>query len=141
MIKADPVVTHNTDILIPFFDVDPLSIVWHGHYIKYFEIARCALLEEIGYNYIQMKASGYAWPVIDIRVKYIAPAKFNQHINVEASLVEYENRLKINYVIRDRYTLQKLTTGYTIQVACKLPSHEMCYASPTVFINQLKRFL
>jgi acyl-CoA thioester hydrolase len=47
---------------IPFHDVD--MMVWHGHYAKYFEIAR-RLLEQIDYNYPQTRDSGYAWPVID----------------------------------------------------------------------------
>jgi acyl-CoA thioester hydrolase len=46
------------DIEIPFYDVDMMAIVWHGHYAKYFEIARYALLEKIDYNYLQMCDSG-----------------------------------------------------------------------------------
>jgi acyl-CoA thioester hydrolase len=139
--KPTPIVENSIKILIPFFDVDPLSIVWHGHYIKYFEMARCALLEKIDYNYIQMKKSGFAWPVIDIRVKYVAPAKFNQTICVNAALVEYENRLKVDYLITDEKSQQKLTKGHSIQVACNVQTNEMCFASPKVFTDKLKRFL
>ena len=35
----------DTEILVPFFDVDTMNVVWHGHYIKYLEVARCALLD------------------------------------------------------------------------------------------------
>ena len=59
----------HVDIQIPFHDVDAMGIVWHGHYLKYFEIARCALLDSIGYNYAQMAESGYAWPIIGLRVR------------------------------------------------------------------------
>jgi acyl-CoA thioester hydrolase len=41
-----PGVLHvDTEILVPFFDVDSMNVVWHGHYVKYLEVARCALLE------------------------------------------------------------------------------------------------
>jgi hypothetical protein len=52
---------------IQFYDLDPMQVVWHGNYARYFEQARCALLDSIGYNYPEMKASGYAWPVIDMQ--------------------------------------------------------------------------
>ena len=52
-------------IEVPFHDVDTMHVVWHGHYLKYFEIARCKLLDQFHYNYNQMRDSGYAWPVIE----------------------------------------------------------------------------
>ena len=54
---------------IDFFEVDSMKIVWHGNYINYFERARCALLDKIGYNYIAMEESGYSYPVVDVRIK------------------------------------------------------------------------
>src|SRR6185437_9998187 len=45
----------DTEVTVPFFDVDSIDVVWHGHYVKYLEIARCALLDRIGHNYAQMK--------------------------------------------------------------------------------------
>ena len=44
------IVTHKTEIEVPFYDVDSLNLAWHGHYIKYFEVARCELLSIIKYN-------------------------------------------------------------------------------------------
>ena len=52
-------------IEVPFHDVDTMNVVWHGHYLKYFEIARCKLLDQFHYNYNQMRDSGFAWPVIE----------------------------------------------------------------------------
>ena len=42
-----------------FHDCDPMQVVWHGNYFKYFEIARCALLQRYDYDYPQMQESGY----------------------------------------------------------------------------------
>ena len=41
---------HSVEIEIPFHDVDMMEVAWHGHYVKYFEIARCALLDQFDYN-------------------------------------------------------------------------------------------
>src|SRR3546814_14488699 len=89
-------------INVPFHDVDLMEIVWHGHYAKYFEVARCALLEKIAYNYQQMKESGYAWPIIELKTRYIKPATFGQDIVVRARIVECDLRLKIDYLFTDR---------------------------------------
>ncbi len=125
------------EIEIPFFDVDLMEIVWHGHYIKYLEIARCALLDKIDYNYMKMRSSGYTWPVIDLRLRYARSAKFGQKIIVQAELVEWENRLKINYRIVDKKTGTRLTRGYTCQVAVNIATEEMCYESPAILWQKL----
>lgn len=125
------------DLEIPFHDVDMMEVVWHGHYAKYFEIARCALLEKLDYNYPQMLDSGYAWPVIDLNMRYIKPAVFGQVISVQAAIEEWENRLKINYLITDKDTGAKLTKGYSIQVAVDMQTKAMCFESPRVLLEKL----
>lgn len=129
------------EVLVPFFDVDSMDVVWHGHYIKYFEVARCALLERIGHNYIQMRDAGYAWPIIDVQLRYIRGACFNQRIVIRADLVEWQNRLKINYLISDAETGVRMTRGSTVQVAVEIASREMLLASPKVFVEAIERAL
>ena len=98
---------------VPFHDVDAMNVAWHGHYVKYFEIARCALLRLFNYDYPEMKASGYLWPVVECHLKYVRPALYNQQLRVEATLLEYENRIKIGYVIFDAGSGERLTKGHT----------------------------
>lgn len=131
MIEAEVVIE------IPFHDVDVMRVAWHGHYAKYMEIARCELLEKIDYNCPQMEDSGYAWPVIDMRVRYAQPLRFQQKVRVIASLVEWENRLKISYQIADAESGQRLTKAYTVQVAVDVASGEMLYASPDILFRKL----
>jgi acyl-CoA thioester hydrolase len=126
------------EIEIPFFDVDPMRVVWHGHYVKYFEVARCALLRKIDYDYPQMDASGYLWPVVDLQLRYAAAARYGQRIVVHAELLEYENRLKIGYVIRDRASGQRLTKGHSLQVAVEAKTMELQFVSPRVLLDKLR---
>ena len=122
---------------IPFHDVDSMNIVWHGHYVRYIELARCQLLESIDYTYSKMFDSGYAWPVVDMRIKYIKPIVYDQEIIIVTSIKEYEFRLKLTYEIRDVKTGKKLTSAYTIQVAVDMKSEEMCYQSPAILFEKL----
>ncbi|PIQ42496.1 MAG: hypothetical protein COV52_10225 [Gammaproteobacteria bacterium CG11_big_fil_rev_8_21_14_0_20_46_22] len=134
----EPLLRCETELTIPFFDVDSIEIVWHGHYAKYFEMARCELLDKLGYNYVDMKASGYAWPVVDMRIKYVKPLHFQQRIHIISELVEHENRLKIDYRIEDANTGEKLSVAYTIQVAVNMAEKTMCYASPKALLDKIE---
>ncbi|MDO6418266.1 acyl-CoA thioesterase [Amphritea sp. 2_MG-2023] len=124
-------------IEIPFHDVDVMRVAWHGHYAKYLEIARCELFEQFDYNVPQMEASGYAWPVIDMRIRYAQPLRFQQKVKVKATLVEWEHRLKVNYLISDAETGKRLTKAYTVQVAVDMNSGEMLYVSPDIVLQKL----
>jgi acyl-CoA thioester hydrolase len=126
-----------TETQIEFFDLDPMEIVWHGHYVKYLEMVRGVLLDTIDYNYPQMKASGYVWPVIDMHVRYIAPAIFGQRIKLCAEIVEWENRLKISYLITDAQSGRRLTRASTTQVAVEIATREMCFVSPPVLLERM----
>lgn len=139
--RSAGVIHTDTEVLVPFFDVDSMNVVWHGHYIKYLEVARCALLDHIGHNYTHMLESGYAWPVIDIQLRYVRGAVFGQRLIVRASLVEWENRLKINYLISDAETGERMTRASSIQVAVEIESREMQLASPKVFTDAVARVL
>ena len=125
------------EMKVQFFDLDPMEIVWHGNYVKYLEVVRCALLDKIGYNYVEMKASGYAWPIIDMHLRYAAPATFGQVLRLRADIVEWENRLKIEYLISDAASGRRLNKASTIQVAVDMASKEMCFVSPPVLFEKL----
>ncbi|ALM51244.1 acyl-CoA thioesterase [Halomonas huangheensis] len=138
MTPADhPLPRVETELEIPFHDIDMMEVAWHGHYVRYLEIARCRLLESIEYNYPQMKASGYAWPVIDLRIRYAAPIRFAQRIRIEARISEWEHRLKVDYTIRCADSGKRLTRAWTIQVAVGLNDQEMCLASPPSLLERL----
>lgn len=131
---------HHTEIEVPFFDVDVMQIVWHGHYVKYLEIARCAFLDAVGYNYQTMLAHGYAWPVVKLDLKYIRPARFGQKIRVETAVTEYESCLRIDYTVSDAQSGEKLTQGSTTQVAQRLDNGEMQFQTPESWQQALRRF-
>lgn len=124
-----------------FYDLDPMQVVWHGNYARFFEEARCALLDRIGYNYPQMSESGYLWPIVDMRTKFVRPVRFAQDIRVTATLQEYENRLRIAYRITDAATGEVLTKGETIQVAVVAASEELCLECPPALTERVRGLL
>ncbi|MEQ1439706.1 acyl-CoA thioesterase [Fontimonas sp. SYSU GA230001] len=124
-------------LTVQFHDCDPLGVVWHGHYARYFEHARSALMDGIDYGYEQMRDSGYAWPVIDLHVRYVKAIRLGQKLRVRAALQEWEHRLKIGYELRDADSGEKLARGHTIQVAVTVPEFEMQLVSPAILAHKL----
>ena len=124
--------------LIPFHDVDMGEIVWHGHYVRYIEIARCELLDKVGYGYQEMADSSCFWPIVNMRIKYLRPAVFGQKIQVKATLEEWEYRLRITYEIRDAEgTL--LTEGLTDQVPLDKETREMMLGMPSAALEKIEQ--
>lgn len=128
-----------TIIEVPFFDVDSMDVVWHGHYVKYLEVARCEFLDALGHNYRAMRDSGFAWPIVDMRIKYVKPLRFGQKVIVKCSLKEWEYRLKLTYRLECPETQEKLTDAYTVQVPVCMKTGEMNFETPEVFRAALEK--
>ena len=135
--QADNRWVAKVEVQVQFHELDPMDIVWHGNYVKYLEIARCELLDSIDYNYGQMKESGYGWPIIDMHLRYINTAVFGQRLKIRAEIVEWENRLKIEYTITDATTGQRISRATTTQVAVDMLKREMCFVSPPILFKKL----
>lgn len=131
--------THTLEV--PFFDIDSMDIVWHGNYCKYLELARCQLLDRIGYNYTDMATSGYAFPIVDMTIKYVKPIVFRQKIAITASLIEWKFRIKIGYVITDIESGEKLTKAQTIQAAVDMKTQTMQLECPVIFMEKVEHLL
>lgn len=128
-----------TEFKIDFFEVDSMKIVWHGNYINYFERARCALLDKIGYNYIAMEESGYAYPVVDVRIKYIRSLKFGDTCRAKATLVEYENMIKIAFELYNAKTGKLTTKGSVTQMCINGETGETQFVLPKVWIDKVEQ--
>lgn len=120
------------EVVPAFYDIDPMLVVWHGHYLKFFERARGVLFDRFDYGYAAMQASGYLWPIVDLRVKYVRPARLGQRLLVSAQLVEWENRVRTDYRIRDAESGEVLTRGHSLQVAVEIATGEMQFVCPPV---------
>jgi acyl-CoA thioester hydrolase len=135
------IVTARVETAPQFHDIDPMNIVWHGNYPRFLELARVALLERIDYGYAAMTASGYAWPIVDMGLKYAHPIRLLQRIEIEAGIVEWENRLKTNFEIFDAQSGRRLTRAYSVQVAVDMTTQEMLWETPPILREKLAPFL
>ncbi|MBQ3715860.1 MAG: acyl-CoA thioesterase [Fibrobacter sp.] len=137
---SEPIIETSIDIEVAFYEVDPMQIMWHGNYINFMERARCALLEKIGYTYIDMEKDGYGWPVVDVHVKYIRPLQFRQKVRVTARITEYEFGLRLTYTFVDIETGKVTTKAETTQMAVNIKTRETNLVSPRELVEKIEAY-
>lgn len=109
----------------------------HGPCAHYLDAARHALLAKFDYGEAQMQASGFAWPIVEMRMKYVAPLERGLPVRIRATIVEWEHRLKIDYLIFCAHTGRRLHRASSIQVAMDRTSGRMCWVCPPVLWDRL----
>ena len=126
---------------VAFHDVDLAQVVWHGHYLKYLENARWAVMDLIGFGLREMLDSGFLWPLVDLRVKYLRAARYGESLRVRASLVEWEQRLAINYLVTDEADGARVVRAQTVQVAVKPPANDLLFVMPPCLTDRVANYL
>ena len=130
---------NTVEFKIDFFEVDSLRIVWHGNYINYFERARCAFLDKIGYNYIAMEESGYIFPVTEVKCKYVKSLHFGDMCRAKAILVEYENMIKFNFELYNAKTGELTTKGSVSQMCIDAKTGETQFVCPQIWRDKVEK--
>ncbi|MBC7961832.1 MAG: acyl-CoA thioesterase [Steroidobacteraceae bacterium] len=78
---------HETSIKVRFNEVDAYRVAWHGHYVAWMEVGRSALAGRFGLDALQLTELGYLGPVVNLEIKYLRPASFNDELTVRTRLV------------------------------------------------------
>jgi acyl-CoA thioester hydrolase len=134
-----PLLAFATVLEIPFHDVDAMGVAWHGHYVKYLEIARTAMLRQLGLDFQQMQAWGVLWPVVVCNMKFIRPLRYGQKVRISAELLEYQARLRVRYLLTDPETGQRVHKAETIQLAVTAGTGELLFQCPPQLTEAMAR--
>lgn len=116
---------------VPFFDLDPMQIVWHGNYLNYFEIARAALLDKYGVDlYSYFERHKLIFPIIRTATKHIFPLRHRDEIIIKAVLIDARIKLVVDFEIRKASDGKVCARGRTEQVTVKTPEMETIFSVP-----------
>ena len=86
---------------VRYRECDPMGVVYHTHYLDYFEAGRTEALRDLGVRYRDLEDSGIIMPVVEANVRYRAPAHYDDVIVVDVSFPEPPSvRVPINYTVR-----------------------------------------
>jgi len=106
-----------TEILVRFNEADPLGIVWHGHYIRYFEDGREAFGNKYGIGYLDFYKQGLIVPIVNIQCDYKLSLRYGERVIVETMFIPCEAaKLKFTYRLFNTKTSKLVATGSSLQV-------------------------
>jgi acyl-CoA thioester hydrolase len=98
---------------VRYRECDPMSIVYHTHYLDYFEAARTEALREMGLPYKTLEDNGIIMPVVDLGVQYKQPARYDDLLEIKTLFDEVPRvRVPIRYEVRRVDESQILVTGH-----------------------------
>lgn len=104
---------NRTEIDVRYQETDQMGVVYHANYLVWFEIGRTKLIEQLGFTYAEMEASGILLPVIDAHLSYKKPATYGKKVYVETTLAAYEGiRITYDYKVKSKDD-EILVTGFT----------------------------
>ncbi|MDJ0975406.1 MAG: thioesterase family protein [Planctomycetota bacterium] len=104
---------HETQVRVRYGEVDRMGVVYHGHYLVYFEQGRTELLRSLGVTYRAVEDAGTLLVVVDTGARYYLPARYDDLLTVSTRLVDFGRiRMRFEYeVSRDG---DRLATGHTV---------------------------
>lgn len=90
-----------------------MGVVYHAHYIDYFEAARTEALRDMGIVYKELEDQGIQMPTVDLAVRYRQPARYDDLLEIRVMLKEKPRmRIRIDYEVRRVNAPDILTTGH-----------------------------
>jgi acyl-CoA thioester hydrolase len=99
---------------VPFRHVDPMGVVWHGHYYKYMEEARTALLRGCNLDAGDLVGPRFSFFVIESKCRHSQPLHYGDHVRTTAWLRDIEHRINIAYEIYNMTRNRRSARGHTI---------------------------
>lgn len=124
--------TYEFQMAVPFHDLDPMHIVWHGHYLKYFDMARFGLFLQGGVNLYRYSIDNNCiFPVTRTSAKHILPLRHNDVFVCRAAAIEAYIKIVIDFQIIRLEDGALCTKGRGEQVAVKMPEMETLYEIPS----------
>ena len=99
---------------VRYRECDPMGVVYHTHYLDYFEAARTEALRDLGVRYRDLEDEGLIMPVVEVNVRYRRPAHYDEVIVVEVAFEEAPSvRVPIDYTVHREGEDETLATGHT----------------------------
>jgi len=128
----------SVELLVPFHDVDTLRVVWHGHYVKYIEIARMEYLRRKRLSVPELEALGVMLMVAQTHLKHVAPLRHDDRFRVSAWLIEHHVRLEFEYEVFNLTTGKRAATGRSVLAAVSASAHQLYLQTPPELVTRLE---
>ena len=123
-----------TEVMVRFNEADPLGIVWHGHYIRYFEDGREAFGITHGLGYLDVYKQGFVIPVVSVQCDFKRSLRYGDKVIVETKYLPCEAaKMKFTYRLFNAVTGELVATGSSVQVFLDKENSILQLANPPFF--------
>jgi acyl-CoA thioester hydrolase len=130
-----------TEVRVRFSEVDSLKIVWHGHYVKYFEDGREAFGKKYELGYLDYFANELVTPLVKVSIDYKYPLFYGDHAIIETTYVDTDAaKIMFEYKIFRASNMELVATGDTTQVFLNT-DRELLLTMPKFFADWKKKWL
>jgi acyl-CoA thioester hydrolase len=107
-----------TKLRVRYAETDKMGVVYHSNFVIWFEVGRVELLRKLGFQYSEMEAEDNCHiPVVDLRIRYKAPAQYDDEIVVRTEIKNVRSSLlHFSYQIFRDGNRMLLATGETMHI-------------------------
>ncbi len=127
---AGKVLKSQVEHTISFNEVDMMGVVWHGHYFRFFEMAREAFARAHGIDVDALIEATLGAPIVKASLKFKAPARYGDALVIEAKhRIQREPKFVIDYRVVHKSSGRLLAVGQTTQIFTG-PDGEVFYFPP-----------
>lgn len=109
---SEAIFSHTSKIRVRYSETDKMGFAYNGNYLAYFEIGRTELMRHNGMPYVDFENNGYQIPLTDAGLQFIAPAKYDDELEINAKLY-YDGGARMKFVYEITRNGILLTTGHT----------------------------
>lgn len=139
-LRDDGPLSETLPLKIRFSEVDSMSVVWHGSYVKYFEDAREAFGAKYGLGYMDIFGNGYYAPLVELDFKYRKPLLYGSKPEVTIFYRPTEAaKIVFDYEIRDTSDGSLVATGHSVQVFMD-KDYKLVWTNPPFYEEWKKRW-
>jgi acyl-CoA thioester hydrolase len=86
-----------TKIRVRYAETDQMNVVYYGNYAQYFEVGRVESIRQLGFSYKDLESSGIIMPVVEMNVRYLRPARYDDLLNIRTTLREWPSDHRIRF--------------------------------------------
>jgi acyl-CoA thioester hydrolase len=83
---------------VRYAETDQMGIVYYGNYAQYFEVGRVESMRQLGYSYKEMEAEGVILPVVEMHIKYLRSAVYDDLLTIKTTLQEMPHDHRITFL-------------------------------------------
>lgn len=132
----------NTEVLVRFNEADPLGIVWHGHYIQYFEDGREDFGFRYGIGYLEIYRNGYLTPVVNVECSFRKPLRYGDTVIIETNFNPCDAaKMQFSYLLFNKKNQELVATGSTVQVFLDREESTLQLLNPAFFEDWKRKYL